>query len=203
MSVFTDLWLPKVRDWRLDACHLASDEAIFQHADFFDSLDKGGLSIHSDDESDAEDENDDAVVLHSKVTSHVLPLWRSISLTKLLWFLDELARQSYIEKMQENDGVFVGNPLRKWLFVMDIGQSRRIPSELPINWYSKAFIRSLEGWELDLLRPAPPRPFGEGIHLVKPPMAEDVSMDSLEELLGKLADADLEDMDGSNMEVDK
>ncbi len=81
---------------------------------------------------------------------------------------------------------------------MDIGLSRHIPSELPINWYSKAFIRSLEGWSWIFFAPAPLDPFGEGIHLVKLPMAEDVTMHSLEELLGKLTDADLTDIDANN-----
>ncbi len=115
MSALLTSCCPRFGDWRLDACHSASDEAIFEHTEFFDSLDRGGLSIHSDDESDVEDDDDSAVVPHSKVTSHVLPLWRSASLTKLLWCLDDLAKQNFLEKLQENDGIFVRNPVSIFL----------------------------------------------------------------------------------------
>lgn len=183
------------------------NEAVAKYKPVFCSLGKRSLNIHSDDESDDEDERmdeDEVTVVEIpdvKITSHGLPLWRSKSLTLLLWYLDALAHQANIEAVTENDGIRPGNAFRRRTLILDFGPSRVVPSGLPINWYSQDFVRSLEPWERELLGAGPPMST-DGIELVAPRMENGVTKEELEEFLSRMKDASMEDLNADSMHAD-
>ncbi|KLO05445.1 hypothetical protein SCHPADRAFT_946900 [Schizopora paradoxa] len=182
-------------------------DSVKKYKPVFQSLEKGGLNVHSEDESDDDDGNDndddeggdekmvdvdkmvekeekeDSEIPDVKNTARGLLLWRSRTLTMLLWYLDELSKEHIASTINDNDGIRLGNAFRRRKLFLEFGRGRRVPAKLPIN-----------------CRP-PPMPI-EGIKLVKPRMVDDVSMEVLEEFLMKLKDADLKDLDHNTMDED-
>ena len=209
LAIFAaDAYTLKIQRRRFGA--LDGHDSMNKYREQFESMDRCGMNIHSEDESDDEYEEDEMDedrrlldVPEVKITSCMLPRWRSRSLTILLWHLDELARQKVVNDVNDNDRIRKGNAFRRRKLVLEFGPSRRIPSRLPINWYSRSFIRGLEAWEVSLLAPGPPVPI-EGIELVLPYTEdEDISMEGLKEVLSKMKDAEAEDLDRNSMNCDE
>ncbi|KLO05446.1 hypothetical protein SCHPADRAFT_896247 [Schizopora paradoxa] len=135
-----------------------SDMAVLRA--FFKDLSK---AIHSDDESG----NEGVAILKKgprMKTVRALPHWRSAKLSFLLWWLDAIDEEfsmSIIESTNASPGQGRPRRVRHFPTSLQIVHKHKIPRSLPVNCYSKAFLKSLSKWELVNLDPQPPQAFGD------------------------------------------